>query len=107
MKNNRVYALMIDPQAIDFAPQTEAQEILQNVLTICTTIKYSVPLDREFGIDTPFVDDPVNRVRAAYTQEVMRAVKKFEPRARISRVEFTGNHDGKVSPRVFVKIVDR
>ena len=104
--NDRVYALTINPKAIDFAPNTEAEEILQNVLTICTTAKHTVPLDREFGVDGAFLDDPVSRVRAAYTQEVVRAVRKFEPRARVSRVEFSGDIDGKVYPRVFVKIVE-
>ena len=85
--NDRVYALTINPKAIDFAPNTEAEEILQNVLTICTTAKHTVPLDREFGVDGAFLDDPVSRVRAAYTQEVVRI-------------------DGKVYPRVFVKIVE-
>ena len=105
MKSN-VYELMINGGQIDFAPSTLAQEILQNVLTICTTAKYSVPLDREFGINGTFVDDPVSTVKAAYTQEVVRAVRKFEPRARITRVDFVGTLNGEVYPKVFVKIID-
>ena len=103
--NSKVYELVINPSQIDFAPQTEVQEILQNVITICTTAKYSVPMDREFGIDGVFVDDPVSEVRAVYTQEVVMAVRKFEPRARISRVDFAGDLNGKVCPKVYVKIV--
>ena len=103
MKSN-VYELVIGGRRIDFAPSTEVQEILQNVLTVCTTAKYSVPMDRELGIDGVFVDDPVSEVKASYTQEVVKAVRKFEPRARISRVEFSGDTDGKVYPRVYVKI---
>ena len=105
MKSN-VYELYIDGKEIDFSPPTEVQEILQNVLTICTTAKYSVPLDREFGIDGKFIDDPVSEVRASYTQEIVRAVRKFEVRARISRVDFTADLNGQVHPRVYVKIVD-
>ena len=105
MKNN-VYELVLNPSRIDFAPQTTAQEILQNVLTICTTAKYSVPMDREFGVDGAFIDDPVSSVQAKYTQEVVKAVRKFEPRARITRIEFTGDLDGKLYPRVFIKLID-
>lgn len=104
--NSSVYELVLDPSEINFAPETEVQEILQNVMTICTTAKYSVPMDRDFGIEGAFVDDPVTTARAAYTQEIVRAVRKFEPRARISRVDFSGDNDGKIVPRVFVKIVD-
>ena len=36
---------------INFAPATIAEEVMQNVRMIISTIKYSVPMDREFGID--------------------------------------------------------
>ena len=104
--NNNLYELVLDPEQIDFAPATTAQEILQNVLTICTTARNSVPMDREFGISPLYVDEPVSRAKAVFTQEVIRAVRKFEPRAKISRVEFSGNLDGEIFPRVFVRILD-
>ncbi len=65
---SELHEILIAGTEIDFAPSTELQEILQNVRTICTTAKYSVPLDREFGINGVFVDEPVNRAKAAYTQ---------------------------------------
>ena len=36
---------------INFAPSNIYEEVAQNVKTICTTPKYSVPLDRKFGVD--------------------------------------------------------
>ena len=103
MKN--VYNLVIKPGVINFAPKNEAEEILQNVITICTTAKYSVPMDREFGIDGKLLDEPINTIQAKYTQEVVTAVKKFEPRAQVTRVEFTGDNDGKVFPRLLIRLV--
>ena len=44
------YVVMPDAQTIDLAPATKIEEILQNVRTILGTVKFSVPLDREFGI---------------------------------------------------------
>ena len=41
---------------INFAPVTIAEEVMQNVRMIISTIKYSVPMDREFGIDGAVVD---------------------------------------------------
>ena len=40
---------------IDFAPKTEIDEIVQNVLCILRTTKFTVPLDREFGIDAVII----------------------------------------------------
>ena len=37
--------------AINFAPASTAEEVIQNVRTILTTTVYSVPLDRNFGIN--------------------------------------------------------
>ena len=99
------YELLLRPDKINFAPADIVEEVLQNVLTICTTIKFSVPLDREVGVAADFVDEPVNRVRARFASEVINAVRKFEPRARVTRINFDGNYDGAVYPRVFVRIV--
>ncbi len=64
-----------------------------------------MPLDRAVGVDAEFVDQPVNRVRSKFAGEVIRAVRTFEPRARITRITFDGNFDGQVYPRVFVKVL--
>ena len=100
------YEIYLTPAQINFAPLNEVQEILQNVITICTTSKFSVPLDREFGVDTQFIDEPINGVRAKYSAEVIQAVRKFEPRARISGISFEQDNSGTVRPRVRVKIID-
>ena len=98
------YEITIKPGRVNFSPANEAEEILQNVITICTTPKYSVPMDREFGIDGEVIDMPINSVKSRYTQEVVKAVRTFEPRALITRVEFSAGTDGQVYPRLFVKI---
>ena len=99
-----IYELWLKPQEVDFSPSTRAEEVLQNVLTLCSTQKFSVPMDRELGLDFSFVDQPVNRARALFTQEVIMAVRQFEPRAEVTRVEFQGDYDGGVWPRVWLKI---
>lgn len=100
------FELWIKPHNINFAPLTLQEEVLQNVLTLCSTPRFSVPLDRALGINATFLDQPVNKARALYTHEVIRAVHKFEPRAHISRVEFKGDLDGHVYPKLWVKILD-
>ncbi len=99
------FDVWIRQDEINFAPQTLAEEVIQNVITVCSTMKYSVPLDRAFGVEARFLDEPVNAARAKYTSEIIQAVRKFEPRARVTRVDFEGTADGQVFPRVRVRIV--
>lgn len=91
--------------SIEFSPDTELKEILQNVRCILTTVKYSVPLDRGFGIDGRIVDVPVDYAQARLTAEIIDAVRKYEPRARVTRVTFDGDGEtGKLVPMVRVAI---
>lgn len=85
----------VKPGQVNFAPANEAEEILQNVIAICTTPKYSVPLDREFGIDATLLDAPMSKAGAKYKSEIIQAIRKFEPRARVKRIEFFRDIDGK------------
>lgn len=90
--------------AIDFAPKTTAEEIVQNVRTILTTIKYEIPLDREFGIDGSPVDLPMPQAQALLTNDIIRQIRRYEPRAVINSITFTGELDGRLTPRVEVTI---
>ena len=95
---------MNETPEIDFAPATVAEEVIQNVRTIVTTIKYSVPLDREFGIDGGVVDLPINIAKAKLTNEIFRAVRRYEPRAVIESIGFQGEETGRLIPTVEVSI---
>lgn len=89
---------------VNFSPQTTVEEVLQNVRTILTTIKGSVPLDRDFGIDGSYVDAPMPVAKAKLASEIMSAVQKYEPRATITSIDFTGEIEGTLKPRIEVKI---
>ena len=103
MKNE--HDLLIMPQSINFAPASILEEVSQNIITICTTMKYSVPMDRAFGIEADFLDNPVNSARAKICSEIVRAVNRFEPRAKITRIDFTGTLDGKIYPHIFFRLI--
>lgn len=90
--------------AIDLAPNAVVDEVLQNVRTIITTIKGSVPLDRAFGIDGEVVDLPVNVAKAKLTNEIFRAVRLYEPRAVIESIDFEADLSGRLVPMVEVSI---
>lgn len=89
---------------ITMAPANEIEEVLQNVRTILSTVKGSVPLDRDFGIDSSYVDLPMPAAKAKLASEIMEAVKKYEPRATITSVEFEGDENGTLRPRIEVEI---
>lgn len=101
------YQLIIKPGMIDFAPATLIEEVMQNVITICTTAKFSVPMDREFGINAAYLDDPVNIVRSKLSAEIVNAVRKFEPRARITHITFINDPDGHVYPHIKFRLIER
>lgn len=89
---------------INWAPENEVEEILQNIRTILSTVKGSVPLDRDFGIDGSYVDLPMPAAKAKLASEIMNAVKKYEPRATITSVDFTGDENGTLQPRIEVRL---
>lgn len=89
---------------VDFAPASEVKEILQNVKTIISTTKFSVPLDRDFGISGDLVDTPLPVAQARLSNEIIMAVRKYEPRAKITGISFAGTSDGKLGVKVEVGI---
>ena len=89
---------------INFAPANLVEEVAQNVRTICTTSKYSVPLDRLFGVNAVIVDRPTPRAIAEMQAELIQAIRKFEPRCRVKKVSFDGDVDGKLTAKVRIEI---
>ena len=89
---------------LNLAPVTLAEEVLQNVRMIISTVKYSVPMDREFGIDGAVIDHPVNVAKAHLSNEIFRAVRRYEPRAVIESIDFDGDESGRLTPKIKVQI---
>ena len=89
---------------INFAPASIVEEVIQNVRTLITTIKYSIPLDRGFGIDGSVVDLPMHVAKAKLTNEIFRAIRRYEPRAVIESITFQGEDSGRLVPTIEVSI---
>ena len=92
-------------EEFSFNPQNEAEDILQNVIAIVSTPKFSVPLFREFGISQELLDAPINEARAKLISEIIRAVRKYEPRAEIKAVKILAGHDGRLNVRLKVGVL--
>ncbi len=89
---------------INFAPATEIEEILQNLRTIISTTKWSVPLDRDFGLSADYADAPMAQAQAELAAEIITAIKTYEPRVTVETISFTAKDDGTLSPRIEVSI---
>ena len=91
-------------QSVDFAPATETEEIAQNIRTILTTMKGTVPLDRDFGLSAALTDLPINLAQARFAAEIVKAIKNYEPRADVKKVTFQGDSGGTLIPCLEVEI---
>lgn len=101
------YIVTLDRE-INFAPENETVEILQNVRTIIATVIGSVPMHRALGVSWDFVDMPISDARIMLKQSIIEAIEDGEPRAILRDVEFEESTieamDGKLKPRVIVSI---
>jgi len=84
---------------------TGVPEIMQNVRTILTTRRGTVPLDRDFGISFEFLDSPVNKTRAKAEQEIFLQLKKYEPRVVLRQIIWSSDTmSGQFRPKVKVEV---
>lgn len=102
MKEFSIFTAQLD--GVNFAPRNIYEEIIQNVKTICTTPKGSVPLDRDFGVDMQFLDKPQNKAIAMIQSEIIQAVRKYEKRCKVIGVKFNGSNDGYLDAQIRIAI---
>ena len=99
--------LSSEAAAIKILPENEIEEIAQNVRMILSTAAGTVPLDREFGVDGNLIDLPVGAAQAKMTAEIATAVNRFEPRARVKSVKYSGEPaDGSLVIHATVELIE-
>lgn len=95
--------------SVDLSPTNELLEIRQNVATILKTIKGSVPLDRDFGVDFSPLDSPDNQSMMLWKLAAIDAIERDEPRAKVKNFELiedkSDGAEGKLVPRVTLEVV--
>lgn len=101
---NRTYTLTVNPSVINFRPSTTLEEIFQNINTIFSTAKYSVPLFREFGTNAFFVDKPMTSIRPTLIAELIEVVEKYEPRVIVEEIKMSGEIDGQLYPTIIISL---
>ena len=96
--------VLASQKEINFAPANLIEEVAQNVRTICTTSKYSVPMDRNFGVDVEMLDKPTPKAMAALQAELIQAIREYEPRCKVKKISFDGDINGKLIVKVRIAI---
>ena len=98
------YSVSLD-DSVDFAPSTEAAEILQNVRTILATRPGTVPLDRNIGVSWDYVDKPLDIAQTLARVAIIDAITAYEPRATVEAISFDGDGlEGVLKPKVIITI---
>ena len=94
--------------SVNFAPSTEAEEVIQNVRTIISTVVGTVPLDRDFGISWKYLDRPIQVSRMLFHAEVINALELYEPRVVVTGIEWDESTadamDGISQPRIKIRL---
>lgn len=73
---------------IDFAPQSMAAEVIQNVRNILDTVCGSIPLERNLGVSWDFFGNPMPSAINAMKIAVNDAIAIQEPRAKVVSITF-------------------
>lgn len=83
----------------------ESAEILRNLTVLYATRTGELALDREFGLDATMMDLPQKSAMALLAAELVRKTQKYEPRARVKRVEWEEGEFGALKPKVVIALV--
>lgn len=93
--------------AFSVAPESEDEEILQNIRLLLSSEKYELPLARDMGLSYDYRGRPIPVAKTLLYQAIFDAVEEFEPRAEIVNIDFEEDSDkGIIIPIVEVKTSD-
>lgn len=81
----------------------EIEDIKRCLKMLYSTREGEQPLDRNFGLNTDFVGDPIPVAENKFTLEVARKTAKYEPRVIVKEVEFKKDEvSGMLIPRIYL-----
>lgn len=86
-------------------PATVYEEVIQNLTFLLNTPKYSIPLDRGFGLGLDYTDKPQALAIQGMTAELYEVIQDYEPRATVKNITFEEvTETGTMKPRIEVSI---
>jgi len=94
--------MIIDIYNLEIETREDSYEAVKTVLT---TIKGTVPFNREMGIDISVLDLPFPFAKDLLTYEYKRNIEKYIKSANIASINFEINKS-KIVPKVVIKFDD-
>lgn len=79
-------------------PEEEADEIKRCLATLYSVREGEQPLNREFGLNTAFLDYPMPIAQNMFALEVVEKTKKFVPRVKVEEVSYKYGEAGQMIP---------
>lgn len=82
---------------------TDAIKCLENILSIP---EGSIPLNRGIGLSWASLSSVPEDIENDYATELMEKVEEYEPRARVTDVQFTHSENGSTAASIQVEMVE-
>ena len=78
-------------------------DILQCLEILYSTNVGTSALNRDFGLDTNFLDMPIQTAKNLITAEIIKKTIKYEPRANIQKILWEKDFNGQLKAKVIIK----
>ena len=80
--------------------------IIRQLKVLYGTRKGEQALDRDFGIDWSFLDQPMEVAKAMLSAEIITQTTQYVPGIAVSAIEFTSDISGNLTPTIRVEEVE-
>lgn len=94
------FSFMTDDKSEEMA---DAIKCLENILSIP---EGSIPLNRGIGLSWASLSSVPEDIENDYATELMEKVEEYEPRVRVTDVQFTHSESGRTSASIQVEMVE-
>jgi len=74
---------------INYAPKSNVEDVIRNVEMILRVYKEEQPLNRDFAFDSDLIDKNINVVENRITTDLLKSLRKYEPRAVLKTTQIT------------------
>lgn len=83
----------------------EGKDVLKRLKMLYSTREGEAALNRNFGINQDFLDEPWPQAQAMLTKEIINKTEKYENRAKVESVDFNNeNSTGKLKVEVKINV---
>lgn len=98
MTNNGLYDFQLEYTFSD----DRVAELDRQLALLLSTVAGTMPLERELGLNTDFVDKPPQAAKSLYTAEVTKKVAMFIPWVRVQEITWGRSEAGKLTSKVVI-----